>query len=216
MLYNSAEYSRALPHYEKLESLASSPQVVFNTRVGLMRTNYILGNYDKAASAAEKVLNDKLLNDNDIKTEGYYIAGMANYYAGEHQKSISYLRWTADNTGKERGTEALYYLTEAYFGLKNYTQAEKLHQELLNRTPTYDYWIAKSLMLQAKVFMMKEDLFQSEQTINLVLNNYPFQDDGILDEAEMVKAEIMQLKEEPKDVEDNINRMIDINDGGNE
>lgn len=216
VLYNSAEYSRALPHYEKLESLASSPQVVFNTRVGLMRTNYILGNYDKAASAAEKVLNDKLLNDNDIKTEGYYIAGMANYYAGEHQKSISYLRWTADNTGKERGTEALYYLTEAYFGLKNYTQAEKLHQELLNRTPTYDYWIAKSLMLQAKVFMMKEDLFQSEQTINLVLNNYPFQDDGILDEAEMVKAEIMQLKEEPKDVEDNINRMIDINDGGNE
>src|SRR5690554_1577320 len=113
VLYNDAEYSRALPHYEKLEGLASSPQVVFNTRIGLMRTNYILGNYEKAAPAAEKVLNDKLLDDNDVKSEGYYIAGMANYYSEKYQKAISYLRWTADNTGKERGTEALYYLTEA-------------------------------------------------------------------------------------------------------
>lgn len=216
VLYNDAEYSRALPHYEKLEGLASSPQVVFNTRIGLMRTNYILGNYEKAAPAAEKVLNDKLLDDNDVKSEGYYIAGMANYYSEKYQKAISYLRWTADNTGKERGTEALYYLTEAYFGVKDYSQAEKLHKELLNRTPTYDYWIAKSLMLQAKVFMMKEDLFQAEQTINLVLQNYPIQNDGVIDEAEMVKAEIMQLKNEPKDIEDNMNRMIDINDGGDE
>lgn len=216
LLYNDGKYSKALPHYEKLEGLASDPEIVFNTRVGLMRTNYILGNYDKAAKAADKVLKDELLDDKEIRIEGNYIAGMSNFYTQKYNNSTSYLRWTADNTGKERGTEALFTLTEAYYHMKDYSMAEKLHNELMKRTPAYDYWIAKSLMLQAKVFMMTDDMFQAEQTINLVLDNYPNDDDGILTEAEAVKAEIMQLKNKPKDLEDNKSRMIDFNDGDDE
>lgn len=219
ILYNSGEYSRALPHYEKLEGLASKPEVIFNTRIGVMRTNYIVGNYDKAGVAADKVLGDALLKDKEIKAEGNFIAGMSYFKVGKYDKSKSYLRWTADNTGAERGTEALFTLAEANFHLKDYTQAEKLHKELLKRTPSYQYWIGKSLILQAKVFMMKDDLFQAEQTIDLVLNNYPNKNDKsdpIMIEAEMTKAEIMQLKNEPKDLQNDINRLIDINDGENE
>lgn len=216
LLYNSEQYSRALPHYEKLENLASKPQIVFNTRVGLMRTNYLIENYEKAAIAANKVLKDDLLDDETIRVEGNYIAGMSYYKTKEYQKSLDFLRWTADNTGKVRGTEALYTLTSSYFHLENYTQAEKLHNELLKRKPAYDYWIAKSLILQGRVFMVTGDLFQAEKTLDLVINNYPNQEDGVLQEAEKVKSELMQLKDSPKNVEDKTNRMIDINDGGNE
>jgi len=216
LLYNSEQYSRALPHYEKLETLASKAQIVFNTRVGLMRTNFLLENFDKAAIAAIKVLKDELLDDETIRVEGNYIAGMSFYETKEYQKAIEYLRWTADNTGKVRGTESLYTLTKSYFYLENYVQAEKLHNELLQRKPAYDYWIAKSLILQARVFMVTDDLFQAEKTIDLVIKNYPNQEDGVLQEAEKVKSELMQLKSSPKDVEDKTNRMIDINDGGDE
>jgi len=196
--------------------LASKAQIVFNTRVGLMRTNFLLENFDKAAIAAIKVLKDELLDDETIRVEGNYIAGMSFYETKEYQKAIEYLRWTADNTGKVRGTESLYTLTKSYFYLENYVQAEKLHNELLQRKPAYDYWIAKSLILQARVFMVTDDLFQAEKTIDLVIKNYPNQEDGVLQEAEKVKSELMQLKSSPKDVEDKTNRMIDINDGGDE
>ena len=216
LLYNSKQYSRALPHYEKLETLASKAQIVFNTRVGLMRTNFLLENYAKAATAANKVLKDELLDDEAIRVEGNYIAGMSFFYTKDYQKSIIFLRWTADNTGKDRGTEALYTLTKSYFHLEDYSKAEKLHNELLQRKPAYDYWIAKSLILQGRVFMVTDDLFQAEKTIDLVIKNYPIKDDGVLQEAEKVKSELMQLKDSPKDFEDKTNRMIDINDGGNE
>jgi tetratricopeptide (TPR) repeat protein len=216
LLYNSEQYSRALPHYEKLETLASKAQIVFNTRVGLMRTNFLLENYDKAAPAANKVLKDELLDDETIRVEGNYIAGMSFFYIEEYQKAIEFLRWTAGNTGKVRGTEALYTLTKSYFLLADYPKAEKLHNELLQRKPAYDYWIAKSLILQGRVFMVTDDLFQAEKTIDLVIQNYPNQDDGVLQEAEKVKSELMQLKNSPKDLEDKTNRMIDLNDGGNE
>ncbi|RFC53602.1 tetratricopeptide repeat protein [Brumimicrobium aurantiacum] len=216
LLYNSEQYSRALPHYEKLENLASQPQIVFNTRVGLMRTNYILENYDEAAYSANKVLQDELLDDETIKIEGNYIAGMSYFEIEEYQKSLTFLRWTADNTGKVRGTEALYTLTFANYQLENYEKAEQLHNELLQRKPAYDFWIAKSLILQSRVFMMKDDLFQAEKTIDLVISNYPNKEDGVIQEAEKVKAELMQLKDTPDDFEDDTNRMIDINNEDNE
>ncbi|PWH82928.1 tetratricopeptide repeat protein [Brumimicrobium oceani] len=216
LLYNNEEYSRALPHYEKLESLASKAQIVFNTRVGLMRTNFILENFAKAAIAANKVLQDELLDDKEIRIEGNYIAGMSMFEIKEYQKSLPFLRWTADNTGKVRGTEALYTLTYANYHLEDYAKAEQLHNELLQRKPAYDYWIAKSLILQTRVFMMKDDLFQAEQTIDLVIKNYPNQNDGVLIEADKVKSELMQLKNSPDDFEDDTNRMIDINNGGDE
>ena len=216
LLYNNKEYSRALPHYQKLESLASKAQIIFNTRVGLMRTNFILENYAEAAIAANKVLQDELLNDKEIRIEGNYIAGMSMFENKEYQQSMTFLRWIADNTGKVIGSEALYTLTYANFHLEDYAKAEKLHNELLQRKPAYDFWIAKSLILQTRVFMRKDDLFQAEQTINLVIENYPNQEDGVLQEADKVKSELMQLKNSPNDFEDDTNRMIDINNGGDE
>lgn len=215
-LYNNEEYSRALPHYEKLENLSSNSQIIFNTRVGLMRTNYLLKIYADAASSASKVIKDELLTEKTIEVEANYIAGMSYFKIEQAQTATSYLRWTADNTGQERGTEALYTLAEANFLLGEYKEAEKLHNELMQRKPTYDYWIGKSLILQAKVFMITDNLFQAEQTINMVISNYPYEDDGVLAEAESVKSEILQLKDQPKDVENHMNRMIDINDEDNE
>lgn len=215
ILYNDKKYDRALPHYDKLENLASSPQVIFNTRVGLMRCNYILENYENAAEAAKKVLKDQLLDDEEIKLEGNYIAGMSLYHLDEYEEAIPYLEWTADNTGKVRGTEALHTVASCYYYLNDYHKAEEIHNEMMKRKPAYDFWIAKSLILQAQVFMARDELFQAEKTINMVINNYPNESDGIIDEAEAVKAELMQLKNMEKSVEDDSDRTIDIN-GGND
>lgn len=216
ILYNDQKFDRALPHYDKLEDLASTPQVIFNTRVGLMRCNYILENFENAAEAARKVLKDELLDDDQIELEGNYIAGMSLYKMDEYNASLDYLEWTKNNTGKVRGTEALYTMASAYFALEDLDKAEQLHNELMKRKPAYDYWIAKSLILQAQVFMAKDDLFQAEKTIDMVIKNYPNPDDGIIDEAEAVKAELMQLKGMEKSVESEGDRTIDLNDNDDE
>ncbi|MGM0479522.1 MAG: tetratricopeptide repeat protein [Bacteroidota bacterium] len=212
-LYNDGEYERALPYYDQLEDLASTAQVIFNTRVGLMRCNYLLEHYANAAEIAQKVLDDELLGDDDKRIEANYIAGVSLFYTEAYETSKTYLRWTADNTGKERGTEALHTLAEAHYHQDEYDKAEKIHEELMKRKPAYDYWIAKSLILQARVFQARDELFQAEKTIDLVLSNYPDKEDDVIKEAQSVKDEIMQLKDASKSIEDNGNRKIDINEG---
>ena len=215
ILYNEGKYERALPHYTKLASFASTPQVVYNTRIGLMRCNFLLKSYKNAALAAKKVLKDAFINES-IKIEANYVAGKSLFKLKNYEEALPYLKWTEENTGAERGTEALHLLAETYFNLKNYEEAEKIHKRLLQRKPAYDFWIAKSLILQAKTFMAKDDLFQAEKTIDLVLNNYPDENDGVLIEANKFKSELMQLKEKPELVHEPINRIIEIEEKGDD
>jgi len=213
-LYNEGKYERALPHYQKLESLASTPQVIYNTRVGLMRCNYLLTYHADAAKAAKKVLSDPLINDN-IRVEANYVAGMSLFRTQQYAESLQHLDWTQKNTGAERGTEALHYLAYANFHLANYTELDKLHAQLMSRKPAYDYWIAHSLMLKSKSLVARDDLFAAESTIRLVIDNYPITDDGVLVDANKLLSEILQLKDQPKNIQDDSGRTIDIEEGGN-
>lgn len=214
-LYNAGKYDKALPYYSRLEKLASSPQVIYNTRVGLMRCNYLLSFYPNASEIATKLVDDQLTSET-VQLEANYIAGMSLYKQSKFEKAIPYLKSTEKMTDGVRGTEALHTIGECHFELGNYDQVEKVHKQLMSRKPAYDYWIAKSLILQANVFMITGDLLQAENTINLVLDNYPDNGDGVLLEAKKLKAELMQLKDTPKSTEENTNRVIDLEEGGND
>ena len=60
--------------------------------------------------------------------------------------------------------------------------------------PSYNYWVAKGLMLQTRIHILNDDLFQAEQTLKSVMDFYPIQDDGILSDANDMWDELMQLK----------------------
>jgi len=118
-LYNNGDYAAALPYYEQLESLASTPQIIYNSRVGLMRCNYLVENYENAVPAAKKVIADELINE-EIELEANYIAGMSLFELETYNDALVYLTWTEENTGTERGAEALHYCAYAYFNLADF------------------------------------------------------------------------------------------------
>ena len=84
----------------------------------------------------------------------------------------------------------------------------------MKNNASYDYWVAKALILQAKNSMGIEDYVQAEYTLNSVLNGYNIQDDGIIDEANEVMQILMGLKNKEKDLEDDSDNIIEINEGG--
>ncbi|MGB0932712.1 MAG: tetratricopeptide repeat protein [Lishizhenia sp.] len=217
LLYNSEEYQQALPYYTRLEKIASTPEIIYNTRVGLMRTNFILLAYENAHPAAIKVLTDKQIS-NQVEVEANYIAGIALFKDNYYQDALPYLEWTAKNSGTIRGAEAQHTIAAAYYELEEYAKAKSAHKKMMNRKPAYDFWIAKSLILQARVLLSEKEPFQAENTINLVLSNYPIQDDGIIDEAQAVKAEIEAIINTPKtESKSNTQNIIEIDEeGGND
>ena len=212
-LFNTGKYKEAIPYYSRLESISSTPSIVFNSRLGLMRSYFLIEEWVKAAAYAKSVLESNQLN-NTIRLEAEYANGMSNYYAEQFELAKPSLEWIFKNQTTERAAEARFTLAELYFKQKELDKSENEVRSLLKMKPTYNYWVAKGLILQAKTLMIKNDLFQAEQTLKSVKDHYPDQQDGILSEAAEVWEEIMQLKNKPKTIESPVNTVIEVNEEG--
>ena len=77
--------------------------------------------------------------------------------------------------------------------------------------PSYNYWVARGLILQTRAFMGQENYVEAEQTITSVIDYYPAkEEDGILEEAQEIKEELNKLMNPEKEEEENQNKTIEI------
>lgn len=192
-LYNEGNYAEAIPYYLKIEQVSSDPEGIFNAQLGLMRSYFLIENWSPAASYAEKVLTSSQIN-NDLKMEGYYAKGMSNFNLKRYAIAIPALEWVTKNTNTERKAEAQYTIAYALFDQGNMVDADQGVDKVLKMKPTYNFWVAKSLILRTRILIQLEDLFAAEQNLKSVIDHYPIPDDGILDEANALWDELMQLK----------------------
>ena len=109
------------------------------------------------------------------------------------------------------GSEAKYSLAEIYYKQTQYGQAETEIKALIKMKPSYNFWVAKGLILQARIHILNEDLFQAEQTLKSVIDYYPDQNDGLLAEANDLWDELMQLKNPPAIEQNEPEKKIEIN-----
>ncbi|MCO5261178.1 MAG: tetratricopeptide repeat protein [Crocinitomicaceae bacterium] len=211
--FNNGNYAVAIPYYERTVQVSTDPEIVFNAETGLMRSYFQTQDFEPAAASAKIVVKSNLLKT-ESKLEAQYILGVASYSIKDYAEALTALSFVSRNTTKAIASESQFLIASIYFEQDNLKDADKNAKDVLKMKPTYDYWIAKSLILQTKILMKKDDLFQAEQTIRSVIEQYPEDNDGIKEEAQHVYDELMQIKNMSKDVAPTEATEVEIN-GGN-
>lgn len=209
-LYSEGRYEDVIKYYRKLETISSTPDVIFNAKLGLMRSHFLIENWASAAQYADKVLLNSEIN-NTIKLEANYAKGMGNYYLKSYDAAKVSLVWVFTNTTTVKAAEARYSLADVFYQQNFLEQADDEVTALLKQKPAYNYWIANGLILRTRVLIKQDNLFQAEQTLKSVLDHYPIQDDGIIDDANQLWDELMQLKDTPKEITPDVDQIIEIN-----
>jgi len=212
--FNNKEYSKAIPVYERTEQVSSDLEVLFNAKLGLMRSYYFVSDFAPAAAYAKQVVSNSLLKQ-DNRMETQYILGMSSYNIKEYADALTALTFVSKNSTQAIASESKFTIAKIYYEQAKYNEAETTAKEVLKMKPTYDFWIAKSLILQSQIQVAKNDLFQAEQTILSVVEHYPNEEDGIKLEAQAVYNEILQLKSVPKEIVPSGTPEIEINGGKN-
>lgn len=212
--YNAGNYEQALPYYAKLEKVTVQPVVINNSRIGLMRCYFILENWQKAEEYAKKVLSISQIT-NVVRLEAEFARGISLYHMDNFGEAITHLNYVIKNTTTVFASEAQYVLAEIYYKQDNLAKAEEEVRNVMKMKPAYDFWIAKALMLQTRVLIKKNDLFQAEHTLKSVIDNYTNSEDGIVLEANHLWDELLQLKNKPKVGSDKSAPEIEINNGKN-
>jgi len=214
-LFNSKNYEEAILYYERLEKISNNPSVVYNSKLGLMRSNFLTQKWENTAKYSQLILASGQLN-NTVRLEAEYSNAFSNYTLKKYADALPSLEWLVKNTTTITGAEAKFLMAEIYYDQKELEKSEIEIKSLLKMKPTYNYWVAKGLILQARVLILKEDLFQTEETLKSVIENYPNKDDGILAEADEVWEELMLLKNTDKDIAPKTITEIEVNDESNE
>jgi len=209
-LYNGGKYAEALPYYRRLEEVSSQPDIIYNARLGIMRSSFLVESWLGAAAYADKILKSAQLN-NTIRLEGEYAKGMSLYRLNDFGGALESLMWISKNTTTIMGAEAKYTIAELYYKQQEYEKADKEVRAIQKMKPIYNYWVAKALLLETRILMIKPDLVQAEQTLKSVMDNYPVSGDGILDEVDILWAELMVLKNPDKNIDPNNKPIIELN-----
>lgn len=213
-MYNNGDYMKAIPAYLKTEEISAVPADKYNAQLGLMRSYFLTEQWASAVVYSNKVLASSLIT-NDHRVEAHYSNGFGAYYQSKWADAKTSLSWLIKNTTTEQGSEAQFAYADCEYQLGDYAEANKQIDLLLKRKPAYNYWIAKGLILRSRVYIQTDDLFNAEQNLKSVREHYPVPDDGILDEANELWDEIMQLKNQEQEFQQRQDQTIEINENGN-
>ncbi len=187
--FKQKDYAQAEKYFEQLLETAETPANILEAKVGIMRCSSKLSEPAKTIEYAVKVMNSSKVS-NDLLSESYFTRGKAAYELGKDSLAIGDLIKTLTMSQSEFGAMAQYYLAELYYNRKNYPEAEKTIFDLVNRIPSYDYWIAKGFVLLGKNYYALYDPFQAKETFKSVIE----------------KCEIPELVTE---AQENLNTIVD-------
>ncbi len=210
--YGTGEYDQAIIYYQKLENSATYPENKLIAQIGLMRSYTFKKKMGIAGTYANKVLADPLSLDN-VLIEAHYVLGKAEFEKGNYDLALAEFVRVSDKSQSMIGAESQFHVALIYHLKEEYKTSENEVRKLMKEKAGYDYWVAKALILQAKNSMGMEDYVQAEYTLNSVLNGYKVEDDGIIEEARQVMQVLQELKNRSKELDEDGNDTIEIDDG---
>jgi hypothetical protein len=68
--------------------------------------------------------------------------------------------------------------------------------DLPEQYPGYDYWIASAFILLADIYVARDNIFQAEQTLLSVIDNYPGEDLKTVARDKLVKIKPEEEKQQ--------------------
>lgn len=176
--FKKENYSAALIAYTKLEELAEVPANIMEARIGQMRSNYKLKQFDASIAAAKKVIEMEK-TPNEIIHESHLSMAKSYMALGNDSLAMDEFKVTTNLTKSEIGAEAKYNIAVLQYKKGEYTASEKTIDEIIKQVPSYDYWIAKSFILWADNYVALKDNFQAKATLQSIIDN--------ADNAELIK-----------------------------
>ncbi len=222
--FNNENYNEAKLMFTILEEVAEVQQNLFNSRIGLMRTNYLLNKFDEAIEYSQKLLGAEKVSQDVVAEAHLTIAksAMAQNKLGLALPEFTEVEKTMSNA---MAAEAKFNIAHIQYMQGNYEECQKLIFELIDKYASYKEWVTKSFLLLADNYLKLNDTYQAKITLQYVIDKsgqeqYQQVAQKKLDEilAKEVKKEMS--KPEASEVEINIGETPvggqNMEDNGNE
>lgn len=170
-MYNKNDFELALKYYDKLAQLAENKLMLLEANDGVMKSAWETGNYAKVKEAAHNLLKTEKVSEGQI-IYAHFLLGMIAMEEKQYNEAGREFTITSNLSSGAPGAEALFNRALIIYRQNRLEEAENLIYELPEKYPSFDYWIAKGFILLADIYVGRDNLFQAEQTLTSVIDNY--------------------------------------------
>jgi len=197
--FSRGDYEMARTHYAGLEEVTEDRNNTITARKGQMRCLFHLGNSSEAISKARQVLEHDRLSQDD-RQEAWYIKAISAKDLHDTDKAREAFEKVASITENRRAAEARYNLARITFEKGHYEEAEEEIFSYTGKLSAYDFWLARTLLLLADLYIETDNAFQAKHTLNSIIENYDGED--LQQEAKQKLAFIEEHLEAPEEEEE--------------
>jgi len=189
--YDNGDYSKAGHHYQRLSQLTNVPQMQLEALEGGMKSNFFMGNYDTAISMGEDLFTSDGITADQVNQINH-IVGKSYFEKGEYVAAMQKLDKSAKADRSVYGAESAYYSALCSLKLGKYDEVESKVFNISDNFSSHTYWVAKSFIALADVYVAKRNYFQAKETLRSVIDNYNGND--LKEEARAKLAEVERLQ----------------------
>lgn len=176
--YDKKDFATAGEYFKRMYDVASNQQKSQTALLGMLRCSYYNENDSATIINATEILKIKKLNP-AISNEAQYYRASSYLRTEQYELALKDYAKAAKDTRTAWGAESKYRMAECYYLLNKPDKAIEEIMSFTNMQTTHQYWLAKSFILLADIFIDKGDIFQAKQYLLSLQNNYK-QEDEIL------------------------------------
>jgi tetratricopeptide (TPR) repeat protein len=216
--FDADDHKNALAYFSTLEDVSIDEEDLSLSVKGQFYCFYYLNNPISTIKYAKKTLQLSYINKK-LKEDSYLYLANSYHDLNQLDSAIIYYDSVMYFTKSIAAAESKYNICEIAFKRKNFELCESLIMELVQQKPSYDYWLAKGILLLGDNFTAQNDYFNAKHSVESIIDNYDgFNKKEIVDEAVLKlegikKQEIDELQEEPvqQEMEIELDPVKDVN-----
>ena len=168
--YDRGNYEQAGSHYARLANVTEEPLRRLEALEGSMKSYYFRDNYDKAIEMGESLIQSKDLTTEQTNQVNH-IVGKSYFMKGNYTTALQWLDKSAKADKSVFGAESAYYGAVCSFKQNHLDETENKVFDISDKFSSHEYWVAKSFILLADVYVQEENNFQAKETLRSVIDN---------------------------------------------
>lgn len=193
--FQSEQYKLALGHFSTLENVGVTEQDLAIAKRGQFYCFHFLNNPQSTIDYAKKVLS---MSDQSQKTQedAFLFLGQSFMAINQLDSALKAFKKVMLMTKSIAAAEAKYHICKIFHLKEDYSGCESQIMELVKQKPSYDYWLAKGIILLGDNFISLEDYFNAKHSLKSIVDNY------VGEQKEVIIAEAVQKLEYVESLED--------------
>ncbi|TKC04588.1 tetratricopeptide repeat protein [Pedobacter polaris] len=176
VLMDEKKYNEAIVYLKRLETTADYKVHYTYAINNLLKAYNALGMADDMMKYAEIIKTSDKASEEEKNSSDLYI-GKAYLLKADTTQAVKSFNNVVAKTKTLAAAEAKYNLAAVQYAKGDYKTSQKTCFDLMNNMPSYDYWVAKSVILLSDNYLALKDKLNAKSTLLSIIDNYEGKDE---------------------------------------